>query len=377
VTRLDPDLPALARIDTPALVIDEAALQSNIERMAKTAAAHKVALRPHAKTHKSAAIARRQLKAGAVGIACATLLEAEALAAAGITGLLVTSPVVGADKAARLARINQVSPVTVVVDHRDQFEGLRAALADGDPPLGVLVDVDVGQGRTGVTTLQDGHALARIAAADGRFAFRGLQGYAGHVQHVVAGAERRAATEKSVAALRSLVALLQAEGTACPVISGSGTGAHAYDMDGPYTELQVGSYVFMDADYGRVCQEDGSPLPFESALYVLATVVSANREDQVTVDAGTKALAVNGLAPARFIGLPEGASYSFSGDEHGAIALPPGSPRPAVGTRVLIGATHCDPTVNLHAAYYAVDADGAVTVIPIIGRYGAMGAAAP
>ena len=195
MTRLRPDLPALARIDTPALIIDEAALQSNIERMAKTAAAHKVALRPHAKTHKSAAIALRQLKAGAIGIACATLLEAEALAQAGVTGLLVTSPVVGADKAARLARLNRVSPVTVVVDHRDQLEGLRAALADGDPPLGVLVDVDVGQGRTGVTTLQDGHALARMAAADRRFAFRGLQGYAGHVQHSLrsawSGARRR------------------------------------------------------------------------------------------------------------------------------------------------------------------------------------------
>jgi D-serine deaminase-like pyridoxal phosphate-dependent protein len=146
-----PDLPALARIDTPALIIDEVALQSNIERMAATAAAHRVALRPHAKTHKSAAIALRQLKAGAIGIACATLLEAKALAAAGVTGLLVTSPVVGADKAARLARLNRVSPVAVVVDHRGQLEGLRAALADGDPPLGVLVDVDVGQGRTGVT----------------------------------------------------------------------------------------------------------------------------------------------------------------------------------------------------------------------------------
>jgi D-serine deaminase-like pyridoxal phosphate-dependent protein len=376
MTRLRPDLPALARIDTPALVIDEPALQSNIARMAATAAAHKVALRPHAKTHKSPEIALRQLKAGAVGIACATLLEAEALAQAGVTGLLVTSPVVGADKAARLARLNRVSPLTVVVDHRDQIEGLRAAVAEGDPPLGVLIDVDVGQGRTGVTTLQDGHALARMAAADRRFAFRGLQGYAGHVQHVFDPVERRAAAANAVESLRALSVLLAAEGIACPIISGSGTGAHAYDMGGPYTELQVGSYVFMDADYGRVRQDDGSPLPFAPALYVLATVVSANRDDQVTVDAGTKALAVNGPAPAHFIGLPAGASYSFSGDEHGAIRLPPGSPRPAIGARVLIGATHCDPTVNLHPAYYAVDAEGAVTVMPILGRY-AMRAAAP
>jgi D-serine deaminase-like pyridoxal phosphate-dependent protein len=143
-------------------------------------------------------------------------------------------------------------------------------------------------------TLQDGHALARQAAADRRFAFRGLQGYAGHVQHIFDPAGRRAAAAKSDETLRRLAALLQADGIACPVISGSGTGSHAYDMDGPYTELQVGSYVFMDADYGRLRQDDGSPLPFAPALYVPATVVSANREDQVTVDAGTKALASMG-----------------------------------------------------------------------------------
>jgi D-serine deaminase-like pyridoxal phosphate-dependent protein len=344
--------------------------------MARTAAAHRVALRPHAKTHKSADIAMRQLEAGAIGIACATLLEAEALAERGVTGLLVTSPVVGADRAARVARLNRVAPLAVVVDHPDQLESLRAALGEDDPPLGLLVDIDVGQGRTGVATLQDGHALARLAAADRRFAFRGLQGYAGHIQHVFDAKERRAAAAKAVEPLRSLTALLATEGIACPVISGSGTGAHAFDMDGPYTELQVGSYVFMDADYGRLRQDDGSPLPFEPALYVLATVVSANREGQVTVDAGTKALAVNGPPPSWFIGVPPGASYAFSGDEHGAITLPPGSPRPAVGARILIGATHCDPTVNLHAAYCAVAADGSVTTMPIVGRYGATGAAA-
>jgi D-serine deaminase-like pyridoxal phosphate-dependent protein len=370
MTALRPDLPALTRIDTPALVIDWAAVQANVERMAKTAAACKVALRPHAKTHKSAAIARAQLAAGAIGIACATLAEAEALAREGITGLLITSPVVGPEKAARLAALNRRSPVTVVIDHRDQLDGLRTAVGEGDPPLGVMIDVDIGQNRTGVTTLQDGHALARAAAVDPRFVFHGLQGYAGHVQHIFDPVERRAAALAATEPLQRLAAALRTDGIACPIMSGSGTGAHAFDMDGVYTELQVGSYVFMDADYGRVRQDDGTPLPFAPALYVLATVVSANRDDQVTVDAGTKALAVNGPPPARFIGLPAGSSYSFSGDEHGAIKLPPGAPRPVVGTRVLIGATHCDPTVNLHAAYCAVDAEGTVTMLPILGRYG-------
>jgi D-serine deaminase-like pyridoxal phosphate-dependent protein len=144
-------------------------------------------------------------------------------------------------------------------------------------------------------------------------------------------------------------------------------------MAGPYTELQVGSYVFMDADYGRVRQDDGTPLPFAPALFVLATVVSANRDGQVTVDAGTKALAVNGPPPARFIGAPAGTTYTFAGDEHGTIKLPAGAPRPTVGARVLIEATHCDPTVNLHSEYHVVRRDGTVTTMAIVGRYGAMG----
>jgi D-serine deaminase-like pyridoxal phosphate-dependent protein len=370
MTHLRPDLPALIRISTPALVIDHAALKANIARMAAIAAAHNIALRPHAKTHKCTEIARMQLDAGAAGIACATILEAEALAQAGITGLLITSPVVGADKAARLARLNRSSPVAVVVDHKSQLAALCAALAPGDPPLGILVDVDIGHGRTGVATLQDGHALARTAAGDPRVAFRGLQGYAGQVQHIFDPGERRAATHTAVETLRTLAALLEVEGVRCPIVSGTGTGAHAYDMTGPYTELQVGSYVFMDADYGRVRQDDGTPLPFAPALFVLATVVSANLDGQVTVDAGTKALAVNGPPPARFIGLPAGASYAFAGDEHGTITLPEGAPCPAVGARILIEATHCDPTVNLHGEFHAVHRDGAITTMAIVGRYG-------
>jgi D-serine deaminase-like pyridoxal phosphate-dependent protein len=370
MTHLHPDLPALAAINTPALVIDHAALEANIARMAAIAADHNVALRPHAKTHKCVEIARMQLDAGAAGIACATILEAEALAQAGIAGLLITSPVVGTDKAARLARLNRTSPVAVVVDHPAQLEALCAALAPGDPPLGILIDVDIGQGRTGVATLQDGHALARMAARDPRVAFCGLQGYAGHVQHIFDPAARRAATQNAAETLRTLGGLLEAEGVRCPIVSGSGTGAHGYDMAGPYTELQVGSYVFMDADYGRVRQDDGTPLPFATALFVLATVVSANRDGRVTVDAGTKALAVNGPPPARFIGLPPGASYTFAGDEHGTITLPDGAPRPAVGARILIEATHCDPTVNLHGEFHAVHRDGAVTAMAIVGRYG-------
>ena len=369
MAHLRPDLPALAGVTTPALVVDHTALTDNIARMAAIAAEHHIALRPHAKTHKCVEIARMQVNAGAVGVACATIREAEALAQDGITGLLITSPLVGGDKPARLARLSRHTRMVAVVDHLAQLDTLCAALAPGDPPLGILVDVDIGQGRTGVATLQDGHALARMAADDPRVAFYGLQGYAGHVQHIVDPAARRTAARTAGETLRTLVALLEADGVPCPIVSGSGTGAHAYDMGGPYTELQVGSYVFMDADYGRLRRDDGSALPFTPALFVLTTVVSANHDRQITVDAGTKALAVNGPPPTRFIGLTPGATYAFGGDEHGIITLPDGVPRPALGTRILIEATHCDPTVNLHAEFHAVHSDGATTTMAIVGRY--------
>jgi len=368
---LRPDLPALRAISTPALVVDQIALDANIARMAETAARHGMRLRPHAKTHKSATIAGKQLAAGAVGIACATISEAEALAGAGVTGLLITSPVVGPDKIARLVRLHRERPLAVVVDHPDHVQALAAALAPGDSPLEILVDVDVGQNRTGVANGQDGVALARIVTNAPQLSFRGLQGYAGHIQHIIDGKERRAAATHSAEQLRAMVAGLAAAGLDCPVISGSGTGAHAFDASGPYTEWQVGSYVFMDADYGRIRQADGGRLPFAPALFVLATVVSANQPGRITIDAGTKALATNGPPPDCFLGVPDGCSYAFGGDEHGIITLPPGAKSPPLGARVLVGATHCDPTVNLHGCYHFVDASGAVTVVPILGRYGA------
>ena len=183
---LRPDLPALIAITTPALVVDQIALDANIARMAEVARRQGVKLRPHAKTHKSAFIAGKQLAAGAVGIACATILEAEALAAAGVTGLLITSPIVGADKIARLVRLNRARPLAVVVDHPSQVEALAAALAFGEPPLEILVDVDIGQGRTGVANGQDGVALARMVADQPQLAFRGLQGYAGQTYFFLA-----------------------------------------------------------------------------------------------------------------------------------------------------------------------------------------------
>jgi D-serine deaminase-like pyridoxal phosphate-dependent protein len=369
---LDPNGELLRGVSTPALVLDAVALDLNIARMADAARTAGVSLRPHGKTHKSPDVARRQRAAGAIGLCCATLLEAEEMAAAGIDGLLITSPVVGADKTARLAALHRRAKVMTVVDHPEQVDGILTATRSGDASLTLVIDVDIGQGRTGVTDAESGIALARRIAAEPRLVFGGLQAYAGHVQHIPDAPARQSAATESEHLVRVIAGQLRATGLVPRIVSGSGTGTSAFDLEkGPYSELQVGSYVFMDADYGRILRSDGSRLPFDNALFVLATVISANRAGQVTVDAGTKALAVNGPLPDRLTGVPAGSRYTFWGDEHGTIHLPAGVTTLPIGARILIGLTHCDPTVNLHPAYNVVTEQGTLTNWPIVGRYSA------
>jgi D-threonine aldolase len=367
---LSPNHVSLRAVETPALVIDAAALQRNIEGMAAWAKQAGIALRPHAKTHKSAQIARLQKKAGATGIACATVAEAELLASSGIEDLLLTAPQMGEGKFARISKINSAHEITVVVDHVRQVEGLAAGLGAGDKALSVLVDVDVGQARTGIANISEGVRLAQSIAASSRLKFGGVQGYAGHAQHIPRPDERNAAADKAADLLRRFAKALAEAGLNCRVVSGSGTGTYRRDVAGPYNELQVGSYVFMDSDYARIVDESGAGPCFEPSLFVLATVVSVNRPGQVTVDAGSKALATNGPPPCNVVGVPEGSSYRFAGDEHGIIGIPAGQNPPALGDRLLIGATHCDPTVNLHACYHVIDAGGHAETWPIGARYG-------
>ena len=370
---LSPDIEALRALSTPCLVVDREALDRNIECMAAAARTADTTLRPHAKTHKSPDIAALQLRNGAasrtIGICCATVAETEVMADAGIGGLLLTAPVMGAARFTRLARVNRAHGLTVAIDHPTQLEGLLATIEPGDRRLGVVIDVDVGQARTGITNIGAGVQLALMIGGRSEIELVGIQGFAGHALHIVDPAERQAAAARAATTLHAFAKALAEAGLPPGIITGSGTGTFALDVGGPYTELQVGSYVFMDADYARLDYAPGQALPFTPSLFVLATVVSSNRLGQVTIDAGTKALATNGPLPAVIVGAPAGASYRFAGDEHGIIVLPPGAPAPPLGTRLLIGATHCDPTVNLHAAYWVVK-DGAVEKWPIRGRYG-------
>ncbi|SDT53791.1 DSD1 family PLP-dependent enzyme [Bradyrhizobium canariense] len=359
----------LREVDTPALVVDLGALGRNIEKMAAIARRSGVSLRPHAKTHKSVEIARLQIGAGALGIACATVGEVEMLTAAGIPNLLLTAPVVDPAKFARLAALNRTSPLTIALDHVEQVRAAAEAIALDQPPLSIVVDTDVGQARTGVTSVAEGVALARAIASHPQLRFAGIQGFAGNAQHIPEPLARSAAAEKAAAMLRDFAAALAEVNLRPTIVTGGGTGTHVQDSVGPYTELQVGSYIFMDADYARIVDETGAGLPFEPSLFVMATVVSVNRANEVTVDAGTKALATNGPPPCKILGVAGRAAYRFAGDEHGILTFPDGVRQPALGQRVLLGASHCDPTINLHAFYHVVE-EAEMQIWPIAARYG-------
>lgn len=360
---------ALRHVPTPALVIDEEALDRNIAAMAEFARAARRSLRPHAKTHKSVAIARKQIAAGAIGICCATVPELQAMAEAQIGGLLLTAPVQDPAKTDALLGVAKQAPITIAVDHPSQIALLTGKLAADADSIGVVVDVDVGQRRTGVCSTKDTLAIARLAAGDKRFKFRGLQGYAGHVQHIPAFTERARESARVSGLLSEHIAGLRDAGFEVSIVTGGGTGTHDIDMaQPPFTEIQAGTYVFMDADYARIVNRNGEGLPFECSLFMLTTVTSANRAGQVTVDAGTKSLAVNGPAPHLLLGAPRGSSFHFAGDEHGILSFPETNNAPQLGGRLLMSVTHCDPTVNLFSVLHVVTPSGEIEQWPVLGR---------
>jgi D-serine deaminase-like pyridoxal phosphate-dependent protein len=351
---------------TPCLVLDLDALERNVARMAEYTTARGLALRPHAKTHKSRMVADLQVRAGAVGICCATLYEAEQLAGAA-PSILLTSPVATRDKFARIAAlIARAADLAVVVDHPDSVSALAAALPTGGS-LRVLVDVDPGSARTGVAEVGDVVALASAIAAHDQLTYGGIQHYCGSDQHIPALADRRSAITARNARLAEIIAALSASGLKPQVITGGGTGTHGIDTDAGFlTELQCGSYIFMDQDY-RAC-ELGGAAPFEQALTVHATVVSANHPGFVALDAGTKAIASDTGSPRVMSGAHPDSRYAFKGDEFGRLDLPDGADRPALGTRIILMPSHCDPTVNLHETYHLMRGGVPEGLWPVDGR---------
>jgi D-serine deaminase-like pyridoxal phosphate-dependent protein len=351
---------------TPALVVDLGALERNIAAMAGFASRAGLTLRPHAKTHKSVEIARQQIAAGAVGVCCAKLGEAEALAGGGIENILITSPVVGAMGVERLAALAaRSSGLMAAVDHPDAVQALAASGA----ALTLLVDIDPGIHRTGVADGEAAVALARRIDQAPNLSFAGVQFYCGMQQHIEAFGDRRQAIEERTAYLSQIVDQLATAGLAPCIVTGGGTGTHAIDASlGVFTELQVGSYVFMDRQYNDCDLTGDGSAPFETALMVDARVISASHPFMATVDAGFKAFATEAGAPPILAGAVEGAKYNFMGDEQGCVIPPAGTAPPKLGEVVTFAAPHCDPTVNLYDFYHAVRGDTLAAVWPIEAR---------
>lgn len=357
-------------LNTPALVIDLDTLESNVAAMASFARAHNVKLRPHSKTHKSAEIARRQIAAGAIGICCAKLGEAEALAEAGIRGLHITSPIVAAPGIERLVELLGVAPdTTVVVDHPDNADAIARAAADAGIVAGIIIDIDPGMHRTGVASPEAVVDLARKIARLPSLRYGGVQFYCGRHQHIESYAERRASIEERTTYLRGIIDLLKAAGLAPAIVTGSGTGTHKIDAElGTFTELQVGSYVFMDRQYNDCdIRGEGNPT-FGTSLQIDARVVSANTPGMCTVDAGLKSMSTETGPPPILAGAPEGSTFRFMGDEHGAVTVPEGARAPGIGASVTLIPPHCDPTVNLYDAYHVVRSGTLVDIWPVTAR---------
>lgn len=359
-----------AELATPALVADLAVIRRNIAAMADHCAKSGIALRPHAKTHKCASLAKLQIEAGALGVCCAKLGEAEALTAAGVPNILITSPIVAKGALKRLAALNAVADgLMVVVDTPAMVPSLVAVARESGRVLKVLIDLDPGLHRTGVAPGEAAYALAAAVAAESDLSFEGVQCYAGQVMHMGDAAQRRAKSTDLMRLLAECRDELTRRNLPPRILSGGGTGTVDIDPDARVlTELQAGSYVFMDREYNDVWTKAGDRPPFETSLFVQSTVISAALPALATTDAGLKSFACDAGAPVLASGAGPSASYFFFGDEQGGILCKDAADRPNIGDVVTCVVPHCDPTVNLYEALHIVDGDTLVDIWPIEAR---------
>lgn len=347
-----PALPGMAlhEVQTPALLIDLDALDRNLERMRSFAEVQGVRLRAHAKTHKSADIAHLQIEhGGACGICCQKVSEAEAMVRAGITDILIANEVRDPVKLARLANLAKRARIIVCVDHPDAVDELSQAAIAANATIEVLVEIDCGAGRCGVTPGTEARKLALAVDSAAGLIFAGIQAYHGRAQHLATEAERRDAIAEAEALTRQTVELVAEAGLTCGIVGGAGTGTYPIETaSGVWNELQCGSYVFMDADYRRVLGPKANA-GFEHALFVLTSVMSL-APGRAVCDAGLKAFSVDSGLPV--VHGVEGVSCKGLSDEHCQLDDPSGLLR--INQRISMVPGHCDPTCNLYDWYVGV-----------------------
>jgi 3-hydroxy-D-aspartate aldolase len=354
-------------IDTPALLLDLDILDRNIARMAALVANTGIALRPHVKTHKSPLVAQAQMAAGAAGVCCAKVSEAEVMVAGGIPDILVTTPVIAPEKIRRLISLARQATAGVVVDDFRNVKHLSEAAKEANVTLHLLIEINVGQNRCGVAP---GPAAADLADEIARLpglCLRGLQGYHGALQQVVDLNQRSAAIRQALDLLLETAQIARRRGHAIDVLTGGGTGSSCTDVGfHGLTELQPGSYVFMDCNYSRIHWEpDGALIPFGNAISILTSVVSCAAPDRIIVDTGWKSASCDSGAPTlKAIG---GAAFAFAGDEHGKLSLPEGA-RFSAGDKLELIPSHCDTTVNLYDRYVCLRNGKVEAIWPVAAR---------
>jgi len=369
------DIPALpgtaeADIQTPALVLDLDALERNIRKMGDYAKAHGMRHRVHGKMHKSVDVARMQMElGGACGICCQKVSEAEVFARGGITDVLVSNQVRDPAKIDRLARMPRLGARTICcVDDVANIADLSEAAVRHDTQIECLVEIDCGAGRCGVTSTPEVVEIATAIDAAPGLKFAGLQAYQGAMQHMDDYNDRKAKIDIAVAMVKDAVDALKAKGLDCDIVGGGGTGSYYFESNsGVYNELQCGSYAFMDADYGRILDENGQRIDrgeWENALFILTSVMSHAKADKAIVDAGLKAQSVDSGLPVIFG--RDDVEYVKCSDEHGVVSDPDGVLN--VNDKLKLVPGHCDPTCNVHDWYVGLRNGVVESVWPVSAR---------
>jgi len=350
-----------SEIDTPALLIDLDVMESNIRFMADFFKGRPATLRPHFKTHKCPIIAHKQIEAGAIGITCAKLGEAEVLVECGIKSILIANQIIGIEKITRLAALARHADMIVAVDAASNLYDLSKAAQAFGSEIGVVVDVDVGMGRCGTRSIDEAVALARLSLSLGNLKFRGVMGYEGHCVFIHDKQERTEKCHLADSILVKAADAIRQAGIDVEIVSGGGTGT--YDITGEYpgiTEIEAGSYVFSDARYSGVIGQ------FKPALSILTTVISRPEQDIVITDAGLKTMTSEfGMPVLRGI---KGAELIKLSEEHGKIHLERDIPELKTGDKVEIIPSHGCTTINLHDYYFGIRADRLETVWKVAAR---------
>jgi 3-hydroxy-D-aspartate aldolase len=370
------DIPAkpgmdAADIQTPALVLDLDALERNIKKMGDYAKAHGMRHRAHGKMHKSVDVLKLQMEiGGAIGVCCQKVSEAEVFARAGIKEILVSNQVRDPGKIARLVQLPKFSggEVIVCVDDVASVADLSSAAKNAGTELGVFIEIDCGAGRCGVTTTPAVVEIAKAVVAADNLTYRGIQAYQGAMQHMDSFDDRKAKIDTAIRQVQDAVNALKDEGIETDLVSGGGTGSYYFESNsGLYNELQCGSYAFMDADYGRILDQDGKRIDageWENAFFILTSVMSHAKADKAICDAGLKAQSVDSGLP--FIYGRDDVEYVKCSDEHGVIADPKGVLKLNEKLKLVPG--HCDPTANVHDWYVGVRNGKVETVWPVSAR---------